>query len=60
VKLQGIRMLTVGNVNAPPPIIHPVLLGKMAAAAPVPPPVAEPGNATVSLTATAEFALARP
>ena len=59
VKLQGIRTLTVGNVNAPPPIIRPVM--RMAAAeAAAPPPVAEPGNATVSVTATAEFALAPP
>jgi predicted secreted protein len=59
VKLQGIRMLTVGNVNAPPPIIQPMM--RMAvSAAPMPPPVAEAGNATVSITATADFALARP
>ena len=58
VKLQGIRTLTVGNVNAPPPIIRPVL--RMAAAEAAAPPVAEPGNATVSITASAEFALARP
>jgi uncharacterized protein len=59
VTLQGIRTLTVGNVNAPPPIIRPVL--RMAAAeAAAPPPVAEPGDATVSITATAEFLLVRP
>jgi len=60
VKLQGIRTLTVGNVNAPPPIIRPMM--RMGAAAPAleQSPVAEPGNATVSVTATAEFALARP
>jgi predicted secreted protein len=58
VKLQGIRMLTVGNVNAPPPIIQPML--RMAAAAPASAPVSEPGNATVSVTATAEFSLAWP
>jgi len=60
VKLQGIRTLTVGNVNAPPPIIRPMM--RMAAAAPAQEqsPVAEPGNATFSVTATAEFALARP
>jgi len=47
-------------VNAPPPIIRPMM--RMAAAAPAleQSPVAEPGNATVSVTATAEFALARP
>jgi predicted secreted protein len=59
VRLQGIRTLTVGNVNAPPPIIQP-MMRMMAAAAPAPPPVAEAGNATVSITATAEFALAPP
>ena len=60
VKLRGIRTLTVGNVNAPPPIIRPMM--RMAAAAPAleQSPVAEPGNATVSVTATAEFALAAP
>jgi predicted secreted protein len=59
VKLQGFRSLSVSNVNAPPPIIQPMM--RMAAAvAPAPPPVAEAGNATVSVTATAEFALARP
>jgi predicted secreted protein len=60
VKLQGIRTLMVGNVNAPPPIIRPLLRMSAAEAVPAPPPVAEPGNATVSITATAEFALARP
>jgi predicted secreted protein len=59
VKLQGIRSLTVGNVNAPP-VVQP-MMRMMAAAAPAPaPPVAEAGNATVSITATAEFALAPP
>ncbi|HEX3970179.1 MAG TPA: SIMPL domain-containing protein [Stellaceae bacterium] len=57
VKLQGIRSLTVGNVNAPPPIVRP-MMHMMAAAAPA--PVAEAGDATVSITATAEFALAPP
>ena len=60
VNLRGIRSLTVGNVNAPPPIMRPVLRMAATEAAPAPPPVAEPGNATVSITATAEFALARP
>jgi len=60
VKLQGIHMLTVGNVNAPPPIIRPMMRMAAAEAAPAPPPVAEAGNATVSITATAEFGLARP
>ena len=60
VKLQGIHALTVGNVNAPPPIIQPMMRVMAAAAAPAPPAVAEPGNATVSITATAEFALAPP
>jgi predicted secreted protein len=60
VKLQGIRTLTVGNVNAPPPIIQPMMRMAAASAAPMPAPVAEAGNATVSITATAEFALARP
>jgi predicted secreted protein len=61
VKLQGIRSLTVGNVNAPPPIVQPMMRMMAAAApAPAPPPVAEAGNATVSITATAEFALAPP
>jgi predicted secreted protein len=61
VKLQGIRSLSVGNVNAPPPVAQP-MMRMMAAAgpAPAPPPVAEAGNATVSITATAEFALAPP
>lgn len=59
VKLQGIRSLTVGNVNAPPPIIRPMMRMAATEAAPAP-PVAEPGNAIVSITATAEFALARP
>lgn len=61
VKLQGIRSLTVGNVNAPPPIIRPMMrMAAAAAPAPAPPPVAEAGDATVSITATAEFALAPP
>lgn len=60
VKLQGIRTLAVGNVNAPPPIVRPLMRMAGLEAAPAPPPVAEPGNATVSITATAEFALARP
>jgi uncharacterized protein len=61
VKLQGIHSLTVGNVNAPPPIVRPMMRMTAAAApAPAPPPVAEAGNATVSITATAEFALAPP
>jgi predicted secreted protein len=59
VKLRGFRSLTVGNVNAPPPIIQP-MMRMAAAAAPAAPPVAEPGNATVSITAMAEFALAPP
>jgi predicted secreted protein len=59
VKLQGIHALTVGNANAPPPIIRPMLRA-MAAAAPAPPPVAEAGDTTVSITATAEFALVSP
>jgi uncharacterized protein len=59
VKLQGIRTLTVGNVNAPPPI-QPMMRMAAASAAPMPPPVAEAGNATVSVTAAVEFALARP
>jgi uncharacterized protein len=61
VKLQGIHSLTVGNVNAPPPIVQPMMRMMAAAApAPAPPPVAEAGNATVSITAAAEFALAPP
>jgi predicted secreted protein len=60
VKLQGIRTLTVGNVNAPPPIIRPMMRMAATEAAPAPPPVAEAGNATVSITATAEYTLARP
>jgi predicted secreted protein len=61
VKLQGIHALTVGNVNAPPPIVQPMMrVMASAAAMPAPPPVAEAGNATVSITATAEFALASP
>lgn len=60
VKLQGIRTLTVGNVNAPPPIVQPMMRMAAASPAPMPPPVAEAGNATVSITATAEFALAAP
>jgi predicted secreted protein len=61
VKLQGIRSLTVGNVNAPPPPPIPMMRMMAAAApAPAPPPVAEAGNATVSVTATADFALAPP
>ena len=60
VKLQGIHTLSVGNVNAPPPIIQPFMRVMAAAAAPAPPPVAEPGNATVSVTISAEFALAPP
>ena len=60
VKLQGIRTLTVGTVNAPPPVIRPLMRMAAAEAAPAPPPVAEAGNATVSITASAEFALARP
>jgi predicted secreted protein len=57
VKLAGFRSLSVGNVNAPPPLIR---FREMTAATamPSPPPVAEPGNAMVSVTATAEFALA--
>ncbi len=60
VKLQGIRTLSVGNVNAPPPIVQPMMRMAAMSAAPMPPPVAEAGNATVSITATAEFTLARP
>lgn len=61
VKLQGIRALTVGNVNAPPPIIRPMVrMAAAAAPAPAPPPVAEAGDATVSITVAAEFALAPP
>lgn len=61
VKLQGIHSLTVGSVNAPPPIIRPMMRVMAAAApAPAPPPVAEAGDATVSITTTAEFALAPP
>lgn len=60
VKLLGIHALTVGNVNAPPPIVQPLMRMAAASAAPMPPPVAEAGNATVSVTATAEFTLARP
>ncbi len=60
VKLQGIRTLSVGNVNAPPSIVQPMMRMAAASAAPMPPPVAEAGNATVSITATAEFALAQP
>jgi predicted secreted protein len=61
VKLQGIHALTVGNVNAPPPVMQPMMrMMAGAVAAPAPPPVAEAGNATVSITATAEFALAPP
>jgi predicted secreted protein len=60
VKLQGIRMLSVGNVNAPPPIIRPMMRMAATELAQAQAPVAEAGNATVSVTATAEFALARP
>jgi uncharacterized protein YggE len=61
VKLQGIHALTVGNVNAPPPVIQPMMrVMASASSMPAPPPVAEAGNATVSITATAEFALAGP
>jgi predicted secreted protein len=60
VKLQGIRSLSVGNVNAPPPIVQPMMRMAAMSASPAPPPVAEAGNATVSITATAEFALAQP
>lgn len=60
VKLQGIHTLTVGNVNAPIPGPRPMFAMASGSAAPAPPPVAEAGNATVSITATADFALAPP
>jgi predicted secreted protein len=61
VKLQGIRSLSVGNVNAPLPIVRPMMRAMATEVpAPAPPPVAEAGDATVSITATAEFALAPP
>jgi uncharacterized protein len=53
-KVLGFRQITVGNVDAPQPPM-PRMMAAMAAA---PAPVAEAGNATVSITATADIALA--
>lgn len=56
-KVAGFRSLSVGNVSAPPPPIRPLAMMARAEAS-MPEPVAEAGSATVSITATAEFALA--
>jgi uncharacterized protein len=56
VKLGGFRSLSVGNVNAPPPI-RPLAMAR-ANVSSMPAPVAEPGSTPVSITVTAEFNLA--
>jgi predicted secreted protein len=58
IKLGGFRTLSVGNVSSPPPPIR--FMAGMAApgAAAMPAPVAEAGNATVSITVTGDIALA--
>jgi len=61
-KVLRFREITVGNVLAPVPIRSFVVAGPAqsfaAPAAAAPPPVAEAGSATVSITATAEIVLA--
>jgi predicted secreted protein len=58
IKLGGFRTLTVGNVSSPPPPIRPMAMMARSDVSSAPAPVAEPGSATVSITATAEIALA--
>jgi predicted secreted protein len=57
VKVERFRGLTIGNASASPPPMP--LMRQMTAAAPMPapPPVAEPGEATVSITAQADILL---
>jgi uncharacterized protein len=56
-KVAGLRSVNVGNVNPSPPVFRTMAIAREAAAA-MPPPVAEPGSATVSITVEADVALA--
>ena len=57
-KVLGFRKITVGNVNAPQPPMPRMMAALSGAPSAAPPPVAEAGNATVSITADADIALA--
>ena len=57
--LRSFRDLRVGNVagNQPPP--RPLFMGARAEAAAAPPPAAEPGETTLTVTASADVVLSR-
>jgi len=57
-RIERFRDLSIGNAGAPQP--QPVFRAMAAAAMPAPPPVAEPGEAVVSVTAQADIILAPP
>lgn len=55
-RVERFRDVTVGNAGVPPPV--PLRQMSMAAAIPAPPPVAEPGEAVVSISVAADIVLA--
>lgn len=57
-KVAGLRSITVGNVNPPPPVFRSMAMAAPSSSAAMPPPVAEAGSATVTVTVTADVALA--
>lgn len=56
-RIARFRSINVGNATSSPPPLRPLAMTVRSAAA-MPPPVAAPGNATVSVSITAEIALA--
>lgn len=56
-KVAGLRSVTVGNVNPPPPVFRAMAMVPSVSSS-MAPPVAEPGSAPVSVTVEADIALA--
>lgn len=57
-KVSALRSINVGNVNPPPPVFRVMAMAAPSVSSAAPPPVAEAGSATVSVTVTADIALA--
>lgn len=57
-KVSALRSINVGNVNPPPPVFRVTAMASPSVSSAAPPPVAEAGSATVSVTVTADIALA--
>lgn len=57
-KVAGLRSVDVGNANPPSPVFRAMAMAAPGSSSAMPPPVAEAGSATVSVTVTADIAIA--